>query len=107
MWGRCAGCIRRGWVLALAGGLILLLVFAALALAAPADLDGSFSGDGKQLVDFGGFDRATHVALTPDGRIVVVGSTNVNDPSDYAVIRLAADGTPDVSFGSGGEVTLG
>ena len=85
----------------------LTLLLASPALAAPADLDGSFSGDGKQLVDFGAFDRATHVALTPDGRIVVVGSTNVNDPGDYAVTRLAADGTPDGSFGSGGKVTLG
>ena len=60
----------------------LTLLLASPALAAPADLDGSFSGDGKQLVDFGAFDRATHVALAPDGRIVVVGSTNVNDPGD-------------------------
>ena len=51
------------------------LVSAAVALAAPSDLDTSFSGDGKVQVDFGGYDRATHVALTPDGRIVAVGTT--------------------------------
>jgi uncharacterized delta-60 repeat protein len=36
-------------------------------------LDASFSGDGRQTTDFGGFDQANAVALQGDGRIVAVG----------------------------------
>ena len=36
-------------------------------------LDTSFSGDGKQTTDFGGFDAANGVALQGDGKIVAVG----------------------------------
>jgi hypothetical protein len=35
----------------------------------------SFGAGGKQTLNFGGADRATHIAIAPDGRIVVVGST--------------------------------
>jgi uncharacterized delta-60 repeat protein len=85
------------------------LVSAAVALAAPSDLDTSFNGSGKLQIDFGGYDRATHVALAPDGKIVAVGTTaNAagNTPGEYAITRVNADGTPDSSFGSGGTVAL-
>ena len=35
-------------------------------------LDTSFSGDGKQTTDFGGFDQAKAVAIQGDGKIVAV-----------------------------------
>jgi uncharacterized delta-60 repeat protein len=79
----------------------------AIALAAPGSLDTTFSGDGKQTVNFGGLDRATKVALEPDGTIVAVGSTNANDPGDYAVARLTAGGAPDAAFDGDGLKTLG
>ncbi len=37
-------------------------------------LDTSFSGDGKQTTDFGGFEHADGVALQGDGKIVAVGA---------------------------------
>ena len=37
-------------------------------------LDTTFSGDGKQVTDFGGFGNANAVALDSDGRIVAAGS---------------------------------
>ena len=77
------------------------------AAAAPGDLDTSFSADGKQTLDFGGTGPGTHVALTPDGRIVVVGSTDATGGGDFAVARFGSDGTPDGTFGSGGKTTLG
>jgi uncharacterized delta-60 repeat protein len=86
---------------------VALALPASVAMAAPGDLTGSFSGDGKQLVNFGGDDRATHVAVTPDGRIVVIGSTTATGSGDFAVARLRADGTPDGTFDLDGRRTIG
>ena len=61
----------------------------------------------RHTLNFGGTDRASHVAITPDGRIVTVGSTDAIGGGDYAVARFGSDGAPDGSFGSGGKVTLG
>ena len=61
---------------------------AGLALAAPGELDGSFGAGGKSLVHLGGVDIASAVALQPDGRIVVAGSTAASGNSNMAVARL-------------------
>jgi len=87
--------------------MLVLMVSAASAQAAPGDLDPSFSGDGKQTLDFGGNDRATHVVVTPDGRLVVVGATDAIGGGDFAVGRVTAGGEPDGTFGSGGKATSG
>jgi len=74
-------------------------------------LDRSFSGDGKTAVAFGQnqSNDARAVALQPDGRIVVVGSTNPAqssyDSSDVALARLRSDGQLDTSFSSDGKQT--
>jgi uncharacterized delta-60 repeat protein len=53
------------------------------------------------------FNGAFDVALTPDGRIVVAGSTGLypSTVSDFLLLRYTADGSPDPSFGNGGIVT--
>jgi len=53
-------------------------------------LDPTFSFDGTTTVDFGGFDFANSVALQPNGRIVLAGSSN-----DFAVARLEGDPATD------------
>src|SRR5215208_3932336 len=65
-------------------------------------LDASFSGDGKQTTDFGGFDEATGVALQGDGKIVVVGQTAL---SDFALARYNPNGSLDTSFSGDGKET--
>ena len=70
-------------------------------MAAPGDLDVSFSGDGKQTTDFGGSDAAAAVAVQADGKIVVAGSSGGN----FALARYGADGTLDPSFSGDGLVT--
>ena len=77
------------------------------ALAAPGDLDPSFGTGGKVTLDFGGTDRATHVALAPDGRIVVLGLTDATGGGDFAVARFTSAGAPDPTFGTGGKETIG
>jgi len=65
-------------------------------------LDTTFSGDGKATVDFfGAFNNASAVAIQPDGRIVVAGSTRFGD-SDFAVARFNTNGTLDSTFGPSG-----
>jgi uncharacterized delta-60 repeat protein len=67
-------------------------------------LDPSFSGDGKQMTDFGGFDQASGVALQANGKVVVVGQGGP-DPSDFAIARYNPNGTLDTSFSGDGKQT--
>jgi uncharacterized delta-60 repeat protein len=66
--------------------------------------DTSFSGDGKQTTDFGGFDEATAVALQGDGKIVAIGDTNTGD-FDFALARYTTGGSLDTSFSGDGKQT--
>ena len=65
-----------------------------LALAATADLDATFDGDGKVATDYGADDYAQDVAVQSDGKIVAVGTTapknteSILDPN-----RKLAEGT--------------
>ena len=104
----CAG--RIGvvrWGLPIVVALATLLVSASIARAAPGDLDTSFGAGGKQTLNFGGTDRATKVVTTPDGRIVVVGSTDATGGGDFAVARFTSGGAPDTSFNATGRESLG
>ncbi len=71
--------------------------------------DGSYdrsfgAGSGRVLVPVGAAttDRAAAIALQPDGRIVVAGSSD----GDAAIVRLERDGRPDTSFGGDGSVAI-
>jgi uncharacterized delta-60 repeat protein len=61
--------------------------------------DATFDFDGRRTVDVGGVDRARGLAVGPDGRIVIVGETNVGD--DVAVVRLEGDPPRAGGVGSG------
>ena len=86
---------------------LALTALPAAAQAAPGDLDPAFGIGGRARIDFGGTDRATHVAVAPDGRIVALGLTDATGGGDFAVARLTAGGLPDPTFGSGGRESLG
>ena len=71
-------------------------------------LDTTFAGDGELIIGFGTmYDHASDVAVQPDGKIVVAGSS-YRTPEDvngvFAVARCNADGTMDTSFGDDGTV---
>ncbi len=76
--------------------------------AADGDLDPAFGSGGTLMTDFNrSTDWANAVAIQPDGKLVVVGTTyKQNDYSneDFAVARYNPDGTLDSSFGRGGKV---
>jgi uncharacterized delta-60 repeat protein len=68
-------------------------------------LDPSFSSDGKLLirwVDRSSLERASDVAVTADEKIVVGGLACAGRRCSVVVGRYFADGSPDMSFGSGG-----
>lgn len=48
--------------------------------------------------------RAMAIAVQPDGRIVLAGSTLQDGGHDFALVRLLADGQPDPAFGQHGVV---
>jgi uncharacterized delta-60 repeat protein len=72
-------------------------------------LDSSFGNGGLTTIGFqaGGSleDRATGVAVAPDGRIVVGGwaAKSASGNTDFAVVRLDASGSIDETFGSAGK----
>lgn len=74
-------------------------------------LDTSFSFDGLVTIDFdngAGIDTAASVALQPDGKIVVAGTTQDSQGNaDFAVARINAAGSLDPAFGAGtGKTTV-
>jgi uncharacterized delta-60 repeat protein len=92
-----------------AGCALALALACGAAAAADGDLDASFGRAGRIMTDFAhSADIARAVAIQPDGRIVVGGTTyRDNDFSgeDFALARYLPDGTLDPSFGIGGRVT--
>ncbi len=71
-------------------------------------LDQTFSGDGKQTVDFGtgGADEAEGLAVDAAGRVVVAGNTDQGSGLDFAVARLTAGGNLDTGFSGDGRRVL-
>lgn len=73
-------------------------------------LDPTFSGDGKQMTDFGSDtdDQGGRAALQANGRIVVAGSTydgNAKGYRDFALARYLPNGSLDSTFSFDGKVT--
>lgn len=72
-------------------------------------LDPTFGTGGKVTTNIYLYDEAHALALQPDGKIVVVGSTvavSGSSQSDFAIARYNSDGSLDTSFGNGGKVTV-
>lgn len=84
------------------------------ALAYPTDLDPAFGGDGRVTTDFSPADdphddQVVEVLAMPDGDVVAVGTAAERDPdaprnrTNLALARYNPDGSPDASFGQGGQ----
>lgn len=95
---------RTGVLVAAIAG-FLLAAAPLVALAAPADLDPSFDGDGKVLA--GSTGPARSVALQGDGKIVAAGDCVVELATsfDFCLARYDPDGSLDATFGKDGLVT--
>lgn len=68
-------------------------------------LDTTFSGDGIVTTDIGGLnDLGLGLAIQPDGKIVVAGTTVVPGGRDFVILRYLPDGRLDPTFGGDGIV---
>jgi uncharacterized delta-60 repeat protein len=68
-------------------------------------LDTTFNGTGYAIINVNNqYDSFNSVAIQPDGKIVVGGSTCFGGTYDYkfAAWRFNTDGTPDATFGVSG-----
>ena len=92
--------------------------FIAARLTADGVLDPTFDGDGKVMLEFPGYNDsgeygAEDVAVTSDGRILLVGAMTDPDPTDDedgwfgVVVRLNPNGSYDPTFGTGGKMLWG
>ena len=80
------------------------VVYRLLAGGAP---DASFAGDGELLINRGGAESAEGLAVQPNGRILV-GGTSAAGGLFYAFVhRLTAGGAPDTTFDGDGRLALG
>jgi TonB family protein len=80
--------------------------FALARFSTDGSLDSTFGDGGRVVTDFAGNrDSLRAVALQPDGKILLVGTTAWDDcDSDFALARYNSNGTPDTSFGQSGKV---
>jgi uncharacterized delta-60 repeat protein len=87
-----------------AAGLAALALGAGTAGGAPADLDRTFNGNGRIVIELGFNEDVYGLALQPDGKAVAVGWTDSG--KNAAVYRLTRNGSLDRTFDSDGAVSL-
>ena len=85
-------------------------LFAVARFDAAGVLDPTFNSTGFETLDFGiGSGNAYAMAIDSSDRIVLAGywaPATGSIESEYALVRLLGDGSPDPSFGSGGKVAV-
>lgn len=80
--------------------------FAIARYTSNGSLDSSFGLGGTTTIDFAGADdQASELLLQTNGKLLLIGSTNVDGDRDFALVRLNSDGTLDSTFGNAGRVT--
>jgi len=68
-------------------------------------IDTSFGQQGRVITNIGGTDTGRALALQPDGKILVVGSTTLAGDQDIVLVRYTTDGALDPSFANAGIAT--
>jgi uncharacterized delta-60 repeat protein len=81
-----------------------LIDFALVRYLPDGTLDTSFGNGGLATADAGGQDYAGPVIELPNGKLVLVGSTDAAGGHDFLLARFHADGALDNSFGTAGFV---
>jgi uncharacterized delta-60 repeat protein len=113
---------NEGWIVAqqLDGKLVIggatlstdngFLDYAVVRLMSDGSVDDGFGTAGTTIIDFTGSDDvATSIAVQPDGKILLAGTSEKGTEPfdfDFSLARLNPDGSPDVTFDDDGLVTL-
>jgi uncharacterized delta-60 repeat protein len=79
--------------------------FAVARFEADGDVDNTFSGNGFEVTPFDGFDGGDDLAIQRNGRIVLVGRSDLGPDGAFAAARYVTGGTLDSSFSDDGKVT--
>ncbi len=93
------------FVLLIVSGLAVEGLFSNITVA-PGDLDPTFAGIGylRESSNIGSNDRINAHAVQPDGKIVAIGSTRLDDYTlTCSIVRYNADGSLDASFDGDGK----
>jgi uncharacterized delta-60 repeat protein len=80
--------------------------FAVVRLLPNGQRDASFGADGVVTIPIGTQAMATAVAVQSNGRILVGGGAQIGGQTEFAAVRLTANGALDTSFGSRGIATV-
>jgi uncharacterized delta-60 repeat protein len=107
--------IQSDGKIVVAGGAFPLFTFAGdfkvVRYNPDGSLDNSFGDGGIVTTTFPEGSYAFDVALQPDGKIIAAGTVFVDfiigesSDTDFALARYNSDGTPDATFGNGGQVS--
>jgi uncharacterized delta-60 repeat protein len=81
--------------------------FVLLRYTASGVLDSTFGVGGMTVYNNVVFDYASGVAIQPDGKIILAGSSSNNSDLDFVVLRFTTTGVIDSSFGYGGKTSYG
>jgi uncharacterized delta-60 repeat protein len=96
---------RKRYVLLLSNLCLLLALCGLSVQAAPGDLDVRFGTGGKVATQIGNtIASASALAIQPDGKLVVGGSSGNGATYDFTLARYNTDGTLDTTFNSTGIV---
>ena len=70
--------------------------------------DSTFGTDGKVITAIGGTsnDYAYSIAIQPDGKFIVAGSTEVGGAHDSVLVRYTTSGIPDTTFNGTGKLVI-
>ncbi len=84
--------------------ILIFLGFSSNCKAQAGSLDSTFSDDGILIDEIGSYtiSQAIDIALSADGKLVIVGHVWNGSTNDIAVTRYNSDGTLDTSFGDDG-----
>jgi len=76
-------------------------------LHADGELDTGFGTGGKVIVSLSAGDDTTRALLVQrDGKLIVAGSSTNGAATEMAVVRFSENGTPDATFGAGGQMNI-
>jgi uncharacterized delta-60 repeat protein len=101
-WGR-RGAVQPDGMLVIAGLVDRINEDFGLARVTPIGSLDTFGSGGRVYWDSGwGDDRGWDIAVQPDGKIVVIGTSRLESANHLTVLRFEEDGTPDTSFGFNG-----
>ena len=68
--------------------------------------DTTFGTNGVVITDIGGNDRGRDIVIDSNGKIIILGTSDIQGDNDFAVLRYNSDSSLDTTFGVNGVATV-